>query len=126
MNAETLPGLQFELNAAYTGCLICGEVYQSRLDRKVLAITKDVNHPLRYLLDSYTITATRLRKEWSKKHARMHTEAQHVALRLSGQFCTPEAALRLTPLGIFSLDPNDEVAAAMLEAPRAPLNDVAG
>lgn len=131
LNDRTLPGLQFNLEAAYTGCLICGELYQSRLDRKVFSIANDINHPLTYLLESYKLTADRLRKEWANAHARTHSESEHKALKESGQFCTPEAALKLTPLGIFPLD-NDqsaaakEVADAMLQAPRAPVNDVQG
>lgn len=125
LNSKTLPGLTFNIEASYTGCLICGAVYQSKIDRKVWQITQDEYHPFSHLLAAYSVTADRLRKTWSQNHSKLHPQWQHEQLKRSGQFCTPEAALKLTPLGVFALDAtDDELPAAMLEAPRAPQDDV--
>jgi len=65
-------------------------------------------------------------REWRNRHNKMHTEAEHRAFRASGRTFSPEAALKLAPYGLVSLDDaqEDEVAHAMLEAPRAPVDDV--
>lgn len=126
LNAKTLPGLVFDIDACYTGCLICGEVYQSRLDRKVRRI-KDGEMPnLLNKYESYVYLAKELRQRWTVEHAKTHTDQEHAQLKASGAFCTPEAALKLTPLGIFPLDDASDATIAMLEAPRAPLDDVQG
>lgn len=133
LNAKTLPGLVFDVDASFTGCLICGEVYQSRLDRKCKRINDDLTHPQHHLLDSFMDMALNMRKQWDRSHSKTHTQQQHADLRQSGLFCTPEAALKLTPLGVIGLEHANtsstqatEVADAMYEAPRAPLNDVQG
>lgn len=141
LNDKTLPGLVFNIRASYTGCMICGELFQSSLDRKLLRFTEQRNmkSPHRNgnrpkhtpyqkdLIDRTALAANTLRKEWASTHAKTHTEAQHHALRISGQFCTPQAAERLAPYGIFPLNStNEELDDAMFEAPRAPLNDVEG
>lgn len=124
---KSLPGLVFELEASYTGCMICGSLYQSILDRKIALLVREPDNPLNCFLDGYIIQAEKLRKEWAKTHSKSHPQEQHDSLKKSGQFCTPEAALKLAPYGIFPLDSSsDEVDHAMLEAPRAPLDDVEG
>jgi len=78
--------LKFDPNYPYSGCLICGAVYQTDLDR---------------LGESEFAKAGRTR--WSQTHARKHTRLQHMALRNSGRTCTPEAAQRLAAFGVISL-----------------------
>lgn len=128
LNDRTLPGLMFNINAAYTGCLLCGAVYQSILDRRVATLQIEVSNPLNTFIDTYIAQATQLRKQWAAQHGLTHPVSAHIALQKSGLFCTPEAALKLTPLGIVGLNhtPNSDVAQAMFEAPRAPTDDVEG
>lgn len=123
-----LPGLTFDPEASFTGCLICGQVYQSKLDRKIRQIRDTPQNPLNVYLESYLHNALQLRKNWDLHHSKTHTEKEHDALRASGAFCTPEAAIKLTPLGVFSVDHDltGEVAHAMAEAPRKPTDDVEG
>ena len=71
---------------------------------------------------------TMVRENWSFKHSRTHPDHQHVNLALSGNFLTPEAALKLVPFGITPLSDivlDDEVESAGKEAPRAPHQDAA-
>lgn len=128
LGLSDLTGLEFDPEASFTGCLICGKVYQSKLDRKIRVMRDNPLNPLNTHMTSYLHIAKDLRVRWDRNHAKTHTEAQHAELRASGAFCTPEAAAKLAPLGVFSLDhePTSEVAHAMAEAPRAPKNDVEG
>jgi len=112
-----LTGLQFDPTCNHAGCGICGEVFQSPLDR----------------LQSPTVgewsKALELRTEWRIRHAGTHTAAQHRQLRLSGLFALPEAAQKLASYGIIPLTDtvrHDEVSHALLESPRAPSDDVEG
>ena len=121
----SLPGLQFHPSASYSGCKLCGKVFQSNLDRKLFAL---LNEPIKddQLIERVKVQADYLRQMWREEHSKTHPEEEHRSLKLSGEFCTPEAALKLVPLGITPLQHEGEVAAAMLEAPRAPLDDVEG
>lgn len=101
----------------YTFCRVCGTIYQPELNRVPL--------------DDYTpgvqAAARRLRQEWSHKHARLHTSAEHRQLHLSGRALTPEAQFRLAAFGVVAvtdLSLDAENAAAGLAAPRLPNNDV--
>lgn len=80
------PEIKFDANYPYTGCLICGAVYQTDLDR---------------LGESEFASAGR--KRWASKHATTHSRLQHLALRQSGRMYTPEAAQRLAAFGLISL-----------------------
>lgn len=64
--------------------------------------------------------------KWRKRHNRTHSTREHAALEKSGRMLTPDAAYRLTPFGFIDIDPDEEVAQAMLQAPRAPVDDVEG
>src|SRR5207237_149389 len=109
----------FNPHADFTGCKICGDIYQSELDRKV---------QLRLATPRETIQATVQRKNWSKHHAKQHTDRQHKSLALSGRFCTPEAAQRLAAWGVIGIPlaidaPVDgELRHALATAPRMPDN----
>jgi hypothetical protein len=103
----------FDANAPHTYCRLCGMVFQTPADRK------SVHDP------SIRIDATAQRKRWSLEHAATHSLAEHQALAASGRYMTPEAAIKLIPLGIIPasdmiFDPATEQAAA--EAPRLDAN----
>jgi hypothetical protein len=61
----------------FTGCRICGDIYEN----------PDIES----------------RKEWSRKHALEHSPLQHRMLMVSGQWCTPEAAIKLAAFGVVDL-----------------------
>lgn len=133
LNEKVLPGLKFDVTGEYTVCLICGEVFQSDLDREVVKVKENYPHVsaddqaiLDEVLPDKQAQATVKRRLWAYNHRRKHPEKEHAALKASGQLCTPEALLKLSPLGIIPLSPNDEMKHAMLEAPRAPKDDVEG
>lgn len=63
------------------------------------------------------------RRIWSFDHSETHHPVEHIALERSGNWLTPEAAIRLAPYGVIPLGDmvvNAAVAQAMLEAPRMP------
>lgn len=133
LDEKTLPGLVFDITGEYVCCLICGDVYQSELDRAIIKVRS--NYPLVSKYDQEILDielprklaeAKSKRDLWAYNHRRKHSEKAHLDLRRSGRFCTPEAALKLSPLGIIPLEPSNEMAHAMFEAPRAPQNDVEG
>ena len=66
------------------------------------------------------------RQEWANKHAKTHSEREHLDLRASGLLVTPEAAEKLVPYGIIPVQDivmNEESAHAALQAARAPSDD---
>lgn len=116
---EALTGLEFNPTFFFSGCLICGEVYQTEEDRN--PPTKDDPEYGKYLFDQ-----KQRHIAWRDKENGRHPERIHRLLAISGNFCTPEAAIKLAPLGLFSLTDlamSNEVSAALGEAPRAPLSD---
>jgi hypothetical protein len=122
---EELEGLKFMIDREFTACLICGDVFQSAYDR----------HPLEKIsgflpnLQAVALFAASLRKEWSHKHAKEHPERVHQALRDSGRFYTPEAAIKLAAFGIISaadLAMDDEVNDALRQSSPIPTDDAQG
>ena len=112
-------GMEFMPNRDYTYCRICGTVYQPELNRV----------PIEEYTAEVILAAELQRREWSQNHAKKHSETEHRQLAQSGRHCTPEALVRLVPLGIIPLSDlglDAESAAAGLEAPRLPNNDVEG
>jgi hypothetical protein len=104
----------FHPKAAFSGCCICGSVFQSPLDRKVYA---------GYATPQEQVQATVARRNWSQHHARtQHTQKEHDDLAASGRFCTPEAAYKLAPYGIVTLSDSfhEENRVAQEEAKRLP------
>ena len=65
-------------------------------------------------------------EQWREKHNLRHTAAEHLALAESGLTFTPEAAYRMAPFGLVPVADAEvpEIAQALKEAPRAPVNDV--
>jgi len=110
-------GFMFDITRPAQHCKLCGDSFQPWLAR-----TDE------FLSDGEVQLAVQIElDEWRRRHNNKHTEAEHKALAESGKMMTPEAALRLIPLGIYPLDDlmfDEEVMQAGLEAPRAPINDV--
>jgi len=108
--------MMFEPAMPFVCCVICGEVFQSNLDRYPQNPQETVDAALR-------------RREWARKHARIHPNWQHERLVKSGRMCTPEAAQKLATYGVIPLsdmvlDPEHE--AALAEAPRLATDDAEG
>lgn len=98
-------------------CKICGDSFQPWLARTP---EYDYDGEIRLAVEIEL-------KEWRDKHNRTHSEAEHLALIESGNMMTPEAALKLIPLGIYPIQDlamNDEVAQAGRESKAMPNDDV--
>lgn len=116
-SAGLLEGMEFDPSFTHAGCGICGEVFQSHLDRLQAPTVGEFNRALD------------MRLEWRIRHARMHSSTEHRQLRLSGLFALPEAAKKLASYGIIPLTDtvrHDESVHALAESPRAPVNDAQG
>lgn len=107
----------FDQSRPHTWCNLCGQVFQSELQRNFMHGTID------------EVRATAERKNWSYRHARTHTELEHLRLVKSGRVCTPEAAQKLVALGIIPISDmihdDDELIHSTGTAPRT-LNDPEG
>lgn len=116
VGASALTNFEFNPTYFFSGCLICGEVYQTKTDRD----------PPEQDDGKYLHNQKRRHDEWRVRHNNTHSDDEHRKLVLSGNFCTPEAAMKLAPLGLFSLTDlvmSDEISAALKESPRAPQDD---
>lgn len=116
---EVLTGFEFNPVYFFSACRICGAVYQEEADRNPL----DETDPDRA---AWLDNQFRRHRNWRERENNRHKEHEHRKLLLSGNWCTPEAAVILAPLGIFSLTDlvmSDSVSAALGEAPRAPVED---
>jgi len=105
---EELTNFLFDPSKPYAGCRICGEVYQSDLNR--LGLMDGID-------------------EWRIKHNKRHPERIHVQFIKSNRIFSPEAAQKLAPLGVVdfaSILIDQESAHALGTASRAPNNDVEG
>jgi len=107
----------FDMTRPARHCGICGDSFQPWLAR-----TDE------YLTDGEVQLAVQIEiEEWRRNHRKKHTEAEQKALTDSGNMMTPEAALRLIPLGIYPIGDmlvDEDIAQAGREAPRGPFNDV--
>lgn len=108
---------KFRKDREYAACRICGAIFQSKLAHMASDEEYEVNPDIRVGIAIET-------KMWRSRHNRIHSEKEHLALHASGLTFTPEAAYRLAPYGIVTLDDNQEVADALLTSPRAPDNAV--
>jgi hypothetical protein len=98
----------------YRACLICGEIFQSFLDR------------LEYRDLDVVADARRFRDEWARKHAKQHSEKEHHLLAISGNTMTPEAANKLAAFGllpILDMVEDEEVQIALFESNSVPTDD---
>jgi len=105
-----------EIDPAYpiAGCRICGAVFQGKFDR---VLNPDAN--VRYRAKFH-------RDAWRLGHNKKHQDHEHKSLQLSGRQCTPEAAQKLAAYGIFPLSSlvlDEEVSAALAEAPRTTMEE---
>jgi hypothetical protein len=101
----------------YAGCRICGVLFQPDVLREPFEPT---------LLEA--LNAEVEIAEWRVRHNKTHTTTQHRQFRDTGLVFSPEAAQRLAPFGLVAIDDavGEEVSQALLEAPRAPMDDVEG
>lgn len=116
VGANQLTNFEFDQSMPYGGCRICGTVWQPAVLRN---ITVNIERKVRIV------------KAWRKNHALSHTAEEHRALALSGLWALPEAQQKLAPFGIIDMTAytpaqNDQLDSALLEAPRAPVNDADG
>lgn len=114
-------GFEFDKTKPYTACCLCGAVYQGALDLRVPPGHEPHNSIIARL-------AKNNRDAWASEHARKeHKESEHMALRRSGRFATPEASQKLAALGIVSLVDmilDDEVSNALKEGSPMPEREV--
>ena len=116
---QHLTALTIRKDREFAGCAICGTVFQSRLAIEVSDVAWGKDRPM---FEHAVAIETR---EWRARHSRKHTQREHELHRASGRTFTPEAAHKLAPFGLVSLDADDEeVAQSMAESPRAPYDDV--
>jgi hypothetical protein len=116
---EALVNFQFDPKFPYQYCRICGDVFQSDIDRKVPVGHTPQNSRIAYM-------AQGKRQAWAMTHAKEHKPSEHEALRRSGNYCTPEAAAKLATYGIIPVNQmvtDQETSIALAEAPRAPKED---
>jgi hypothetical protein len=127
---DSLEGLLFRADKPHDGCRICGAVFQTDYDRNPVGQFKNpTGRVLFSSVEAVNDYALHLRREWSRKHNKQHTEREHRLLRLSGRWCTPEAAHRLAAFGVISLVDlalDDEVASAYRESNAVPIDDSEG
>jgi hypothetical protein len=117
---QSLTSLTIRKDREFAGCQICGRVFQARL---AVDLSDEEWDAEKAVFEHAVAIETR---EWRTRHSKQHSERVHAQFRASGRTFSPEAAHRLAPYGLVSLDDaqEDEVARAMLEAPRAPVDDV--
>lgn len=126
---DSLINYNFILEAPWKACRLCGSVFQSDLDRRAYQLAQDGEDIAAAAL---YIEATQRRQRWEKAHnshdhPNYYTELRQ--LELSGLPVTPKAASKLSTYGIIPMGPTpyeDEISAALFEAPRAPVNDAEG
>lgn len=125
LGLETLTGFKFDPHSPYSGCRICGELFQADADRRPLGYILIWRLNLEGVLEKNLEN----RKQWSLHHAKQHPASAHRQLALSGRWCTPEAAHKFAAFGIISiidLAVDQEVAAALKESSPIPTDDVEG
>jgi hypothetical protein len=133
-------GSDFDPNAPFTGCRICGDLFQHAEDRTCKDKLDEGIITERKLLDgsSYFIGpqlymdmidhCTRRRKLWVKRHSRQkHNDLEILRFvkhaSKTGQAFTAEAAHKLAPFGITPLISGveqEDIVDALAKAPRAP------
>lgn len=126
---DSLVNFNFILEAPWKACRLCGTVYQSHYDRRAYQYAQDGEN---VAAAHYNMLGKERREAWLKTHNKLKHPNYTTELRQldqSGLPVTPEAASKLSTYGIIPIGPTpyeDEVAAALFEAPRAPTNDVDG
>lgn len=101
-------------------CGICGDSFQPEMARSPRFNDPRVSEEVRLAVDIEI-------KQWTIAHNKKHTDQEHIDHIKRGRLMTPDAAIRLIPLGIYPIDDlyyDEEIKQAGLEAPRAPINDI--
>lgn len=111
--------MEFDPDKPFRACLLCGDVYQSGLDR--------TPNPT----DNQIAVAAHYRQVWAEGHAKMqHKELEHRLLQISGMSMTPEAANKLAAFGLLPITDmakfDEEIASALMESHPIPKDDVIG
>lgn len=117
---QSATSLTIRKDREFAACRICGAIFQPWLNWA----TGDEEYAANYMI---ALAAHMEIKEWRNKHNGTHSEAEHRAFVASGRTLTPEAAIKLAPFGLVPVDDaitDEEVAQALREAPRAPVDDV--
>lgn len=126
---ETLTGLRFLPHRPFAGCRICGEVFQSEADRFPGDVFEANPREFDFQPSNVDLYALGMRREWSIKHAKKHSERMHQALADSGLWATPEAAQKLVSYGVIDLgdtivtESTNEHSQALMESSPIPSND---
>jgi len=104
----------------FAGCRLCGAVFQSRM---AIEVSDEEWAADRLVFETAVAIETR---QWRNEHNMRHSEREHIALRERGLTLTPEAAMKLAPFGLVPVGDAEvaEIAQALREAPRAPIDDV--
>jgi hypothetical protein len=140
---DSLTNYTFILEAPWKACRLCGTVYQSDDDRLAYLYAHGgegtvggkhyrIMQPDESAAAHHNAQGKQRRELWLEIHNKLahpnfFTELRQ--LELSGLPYTPEAAQKLSTYGIIymgEIPHEDEVAQALLEAPRAPVNDAEG
>lgn len=131
---DSLVNFKFLLEAPWKACRLCGTVYQSDFDRLAYFYAHGYEgYQVDTDLASYYERQGKLRRDnWLVTHNKyshpdFFTELRQ--LEQSGLPVTPKAASKLSTYGIIPMGPTpyeDEISAALFEAPRAPVNDAEG
>lgn len=117
---QSATSLTFRKDREYAACRICGRIFQSRL---AIEISDGEWATDRLVFETAVAIETR---RWRNKHNRKHSAREHLALEMSGLTFTPEAVVALAPFGLVPVMDAEvpEIAQALREAPRAPIDDV--
>lgn len=114
-----LSNFTFRKDRPYAGCRLCGDLFQPRF-------MIEANHIQYELAVARRNAGEQEIVQWREQHNLRHTAAEHLALAKSGLTFTPEAALKMAPFGLVPIADAEvpEIAQALREAPRAPVDDV--
>lgn len=117
---QKLTSLSVRKDREFAACRLCGAIFQARL---AIELSDEEWESDPSLFEQAVAVET---AEWRSKHNRKHSEKEHLAFSKRGLTFTPEAAIKLAPFGLVPVaDATDpEIAQALAEAPRAPINDV--
>ena len=114
---QTLTSLTIRKDREFAACRICGDIFQPWLNTDTP--DHEYNSEIRLAASIEVL-------EWRSKHNSKHSDAEHIRFNRSGRTLSPEAAIRLAPFGLVPIGDSDdaEIAQALAEAPRAPIDDV--
>jgi len=114
---QALTSLTIRKDREFAACRICGDIFQPWLNTDTP--DHEYNSEIRLAASIEVL-------EWRNKHNSRHSDAEHIMFGKSGRTLSPEAAIKLAPFGLVPIGASDdaEVAQALAEAPRVPIDDV--